>query len=122
MGKKLIRLTESDLHRIVRNTVVGILREGKYDTELGGFNTTAYMYDDAIENASDEDEFDKMMDRRKAYINAAAQNAVDYHPQNSEKSVGSTKYTHPGWYGFDGDDVLGDFERSVNHHKKQSGF
>ena len=53
---------------------------------------------------------------------AAAQNAVDYHPQNSEKSVGSTKYTHPGWYGFDGDDVLGDFERSVNHHKKQSGF
>lgn len=33
MSKKLIRLTESDLHRIVKESVNRILKEGLYDTD-----------------------------------------------------------------------------------------
>ena len=117
-----VRISESDLRSIVRESIVRMLREGKYDTELGGFNNTAWMYDDAIDSASDEDEFDKMMDRRKAYIDVAAKNAMDYHPQNSVKSVASAKYAHPEWYGMEDDEVLNDFENGVEYRKKQNGF
>ena len=34
--KKLIRLTESDLHRIVENSVKRVLKEGKYPNPMGG--------------------------------------------------------------------------------------
>lgn len=34
--KRLIRLTEGDLHRIVRNSVKRVLRESDYDDEYEG--------------------------------------------------------------------------------------
>jgi hypothetical protein len=34
--KKLIRLTESDLHRIIENSVKRVLKEGKYPNPMGG--------------------------------------------------------------------------------------
>jgi hypothetical protein len=38
MNKKLIRLTESDLHRIVKESVNRIIREGLYDNEQDFYN------------------------------------------------------------------------------------
>ena len=38
MNKKLIRLTESDLHRIVKESVNRVLREGEYNFASGTEN------------------------------------------------------------------------------------
>ena len=38
MNKKLIRLTESDLHRIVKESVNRVLREGEYNFASGTGN------------------------------------------------------------------------------------
>lgn len=38
MNKKLIRLAESDLHRIVKESVKRIIREGLYDNEQDFYN------------------------------------------------------------------------------------
>ena len=39
MNKKLIRLTESDLHRIVKESVNRVIREATIDTQYGGIST-----------------------------------------------------------------------------------
>ena len=38
MNKKLVKLTESDLHRIVKESVNRIIREGLYDDEQDFYN------------------------------------------------------------------------------------
>ena len=48
MNKKLIRLTESDLHRIVKESVKRVLREGEFDKD-GIYHSSNEI--DAIEKA-----------------------------------------------------------------------
>lgn len=49
MNKKLIRLTEQDLHRIVKESVNRVIKEAKIDTLYGGVSTNPLKptFDDA---------------------------------------------------------------------------
>ena len=49
MAKKLIRLTESDLHRIVEKSVKRVIKEATFDTPYGGVSTNPLKptFDDA---------------------------------------------------------------------------
>ena len=60
MNKKLIKLTESDLHRIVKESVNRVLKEGSFNPNDDGtfkdmkdgstFNINGTFYDDNVEN------------------------------------------------------------------------
>jgi hypothetical protein len=100
--KKIIRLTESDLHRIIKNSVKRILREGvgdnvdNYDINHikhgyhrlpdGGFDNTAYDYDEALD-ANTPEEFDRIMKDRQRHIDTAGHVGMFNHPQ-------ATPYNH----------------------------
>ena len=108
MNKKLIRLTESDLHRIVRESVKRILKESNVGThdynnlplKDGGFDSYAYEYDDALDNAKSIEEFDEMMKKRKEHSLSVADSALYRHPKNNHLggSIGAAKYVHPDTY------------------------
>ena len=114
--KKIIRLTEGDIHRIIKNSVKRILREGvednvdNYDinhkkygyTRLPDdkFDSAAYEYDKALD-ANTPEEFDELMKDRQENINTAGEVGMFKHPQ-------STPYNHS--YNGGGLDKLGSFD------------
>ena len=116
--KKIIRLTESDLHRIIKDSVSRILKEDDYLLPKGGFDNAAYMYDDALDSDSLED-YDERMGKRKEYLDTAFGNGMSYHNQSPKKSVASTRYAHPEIFGDNGEDTLKDFSSSVEHYRKK---
>jgi hypothetical protein len=124
--KKVIRLTESDLSRIVKESVKRILREGKYDLPTGGFNSSAYSYDQALETASSLEDWDNMMAVRKKFNDVSADNAQYYHPQRDCKwnpgGVGGHKYVRPDDYGKENDNILHDIEDTADFARKKHGF
>lgn len=117
MAKRIIRLTESDIHRIVKESVNRILNEENYFTPNGSFNSAAYMYDEMMRNAKTLEEYEQLKRERDEYLKTAFNNGIGYHPQTSRKTVASTKYAHPGYFGINSDDVLNDFQKSVEHNK-----
>lgn len=107
MNKKIVRLTESDIHRIVKESVNRILKEA-YSDIYGdglGINYSERMYDDAYSSNTPE-EFDKRMKKRQAYLNNKKDLALDNHPQatpfrgldknelSSGKSMDATLYKY----------------------------
>jgi len=83
MNKKLIRLTESDLHRIVKESVNKILKE-EYSNIYGdgfGINYPEVMYDDACSSSNTPEEFDEKMKKRQTYLNNKKDLALNNHPQ-----------------------------------------
>ena len=97
MDKKLIRLTESDLHRMVKEAVERILKEGEdfpdYTLPNGGFDSTAYDYDQALEYAKTPEEFDMMMKKREERSKTGGHHAQHWHPQAEPdaKLIGKNK-------------------------------
>ena len=83
--KKLIRLTESDLHNIIKESVRKILSETKYKTPKGGFDVAAYLYDDALENSDSLEDYDNKMRDRQGYLDDSARNGLAYHPQSTSR-------------------------------------
>ena len=123
--KKIVRLTESDLHKIIKESVKRILREGKYDTPNGGIDSYAFDYDDAIENAESLDDWDKRMALRSGYMDARGYAAQQHHPQRDNYTPGSTgahMYANPSMYNINDDDVLNNLERTADFGRKESGF
>ncbi|MBP5456189.1 MAG: hypothetical protein J6Y37_06790 [Paludibacteraceae bacterium] len=59
-----IRLTDSDLHKIVIESVNKILEEDEYYFPNGTFDQYAFEYDFAANQAETPEEFDHMMRRR----------------------------------------------------------
>lgn len=58
MKKKLIRLTESDLHKIVENSVKRIIREYKWEINNDSRGLDTNFYNTGIEGFDDEDDLD----------------------------------------------------------------
>ena len=108
MNKKLIRLTESDIHRIVKESVNRILKEAYSDIYGDGFgiNYPKNMYDNAYSFSDTPEEFDKRMKERQKYLNDKNHLALNNHPQatpfrgldkndlSSGKSMDAALYKH----------------------------
>lgn len=125
--KKIISLTEGDLHRIVKESVRRILREDKYYImPNGGLDLRAFEYDQALKNAKSLEDWDKMMKQREKNSDWEADNGLNYHPQCISKwrpgSIAASKYVNPEIYGSTKDDVLNDIERNVDYGISQYGF
>ena len=83
MNKKLIRLTESDIHRIVKESVSRILKEA-YSDIYGdglGIDYPKNMYDNAYFLSNTPEEFDERMKERQIYLNRKNHLALNNHPQ-----------------------------------------
>ena len=120
--KRRIRLTESDLHRIVKESVKRILREGKYDLDNGGFDLHASLTDSAFREPETEEEFYKKMKERDYYDKIGVENAFYTHPQSGH-SLGARKYVHPeDFYKGKEDDVLNQLEIDANNSRRMNGF
>lgn len=75
MNKKLIRLTENDLHRIVKQSVNKILKESSYDS-MGNFNKESNN-SDVRERLTDEiTKISQEMSRSMSTIDGVAKRAV----------------------------------------------
>ena len=75
MNKKLIRLTESDLHRIVKQSVNKILKESSYDS-MGNFDKES-SNNDIRERLTDEiTKISQEMSRSMSTIDGVAKRAV----------------------------------------------
>jgi hypothetical protein len=122
--KKVIRLTEGDLHRIIKESVKRVLREQDYTTPAGGFDSRAYEYDEALKNANSLEDWDRMMADRDKYVNMRRDSAVGCHPANKQYgngSLGAYKYTHSSPEKSD-DEVLKDLENDANTERKLYGY
>lgn len=114
INKTLIRLTESDLHKIIKESVKRILTERNiknYEdyTNLplkdGGWDSYAYNYDKALDDAESIEDWDERMREREANSKRTAYNASNRHPSSTKwnSSIGASKYTHPETYAIKGD-------------------
>ena len=83
MNKKLIRLTESDIHRIVKESVNRILKEAYSDIygDGTGIDYPKSMYDNAYLFSNTPEEFDERMKERQIYLNRKNHLALNNHPQ-----------------------------------------
>lgn len=83
MNKKLIRLTESDIHRIVKESINRILKEAYSDIYGDGLgvNYPESMYNNAYILSNTPEEFDERMKEREKYLNREAEIALRNHPQ-----------------------------------------
>ena len=114
MAKALIRLTEEDLHRIVKESVNRILREEYYRTrnlddpseyydDEGNFRNTPYSYDAMFDNAKSLEDFDKLKAKRDKYLRSKAEHLHASHPgttpfakRGNDASIGGLKYSTTG--------------------------
>lgn len=101
MNKKLIRLTESDLHRIVKESVNRVLNEINTDTAISAHKKAQSDLDNMEFSWSDSDAVDKYYKRQRQadkFADYAQNKGADYYP-----------YGVIGWYQDDSDGV---FDRS----------
>ena len=123
--KKIIKLTESDLHRIVKEAVNRILKEEDYRTPTGGFDAYAYKYDKALKNANSLEDWDKMMADRENDSKLVGDLALKFHPAR-DRGYRLNMYTppewHKPWYEKSDEETLADIEDSVKASKKLYGF
>lgn len=124
MSKKIIRLTESDLHRIVKESVNRILKEEEYRTPTGGIDAYAYDYDQALKKANSLEDWDSMMANRKKYSDVSYNNAILNHPQRNQSygGLGASKYVNPEFYCRNDDNILDSLESDAEFGKKYYGF
>ena len=124
--KRKIRLTESELHRIIKESVKRIIKENEnYLFPNGSFDSFAYDYDKALETANSEEEWDEMMRRRKEYNDLIGRTSQDLHPQVKHRtygSLGSSQYVNPQKFGINPDDIDDELEKGVKRGKYIQGF
>ena len=130
--KKIVRLTESDLHNIIKESVKRILREEyhTYDDYVmpnGGWDSHAYRYDDALDNAESLEDWDERMRRRKDIVDTSAGSSQTNHPQYNEKpfggkSIGASIYVTPEVFGLKKDEVEDELTHRADVGKRNYGF
>ena len=111
--KKIVRLTENDLHRIIKESVKRVLRESnvsshEYNTlplEDGGWDSYAFDYDSALDHAKSIEDWDDMMRHRDEIAKISAENAQDFHPQATPLAT--------GWKNLDGGKVKPEHLKSM---------
>ena len=81
MKKKLIRLTEGDVHNMIREAVHKILSEQDGSLYDDMFDKYAYDYDQALENSENIEDFDNAMKLRSDFMKMKGDAAQHYHPQ-----------------------------------------
>jgi hypothetical protein len=80
MEKKIIRLTESDLHNIVKNATKKIIKEF--------FNfDNAPSDDEWLSNADDEDDYNNRESTLLDKQYYKGEDAMDYHPQRNRSTI-----------------------------------
>ena len=122
--KKLIRLTESDLHNIIKKSVNRILKEEEYRIPTGGMDVYAYDYDKALEKANSLEDWDSMMVNRKKRSDVSYNNGILNHPQRNQPygGLGASQYVNPELYCRNDDNILDSLESDAEYRKKQHGF
>lgn len=121
--KQVIRLRESDLHRIIKESVKRLLKESNdYTLPNGGFDDYAYSYDSALRDAKSIDDWDERMKEREEIAKMGSNNAQNRHPQRSYRngSVGANIYVNPKVYGVD--DPLKSLAHNAEFGMGRSGF
>ena len=123
--KKLIRLTESDLRKIIKESVNRILKEGEYSMPNSVFDKYAYDYDNALANANSLEDWDKMMADRENDSKLVGDLALNLHPAR-DRGYRLNMYTPPEWYKpwyeKSDEETLADIEDGVKASKELYGF
>jgi hypothetical protein len=107
MAKKLIRLTEGDLHRIVKESVNRILREERLNEW--------FWFDTDPSKAKDEKDYDRITKNAQAFQKGAAENDQDNSNARDPSKAPSA------WVGKDGTKKKGQFpspKEMKNRHKR----
>ena len=122
--KKIVRLTEGDLHKIIKESVNRVLREEGYFTPSGGWDSYAYDYDNALEKAESLEDWDEKMRARMDSANKKANYAQKHHPEG-KSTLGVSDYIHPNWFGngdLDDEALLKHIDDEVNMSRRLYGF
>ena len=122
--KKIVRLTEGDLHKIIKESVKRVLREEGYFTPSGGWDSYAYDYDNALEKAESLEDWDEKMRARMDSANKKANYAQKHHPEG-KSTLGVSDYIHPNWFGngdLDDEALLKHIDDEVNMSRRLYGF
>ncbi len=116
MAKKIIRLTESDLHRIIKESTKKVIKEFFFSND-----GTRMSDEDWLNDADDEDDYNNresaLMDRQ--YY--SGENAMDYHPQRTRSSLFGDDFASS----YAKDPMFNDhnkIDRVTNNTKKMIGF
>ena len=104
---------ESRIRGIVRESVKRVLRESnvsshEYNTlplKDGGWDSYAFDYDSALDNAKSIEDWDDMMRHRDEISKISAENAQDFHPQATTLAK--------GWKKLDGGEVKPEHLKSM---------
>lgn len=116
--KRKIRLTESYLHKIVKETVKRILKEDFYDLHKD-------LMDNAFKNSKDVNDFNKNLESVKFYDKLRGKHALELHPQTTPKDINNDSYIylHPDLYGLDSDDLVDKkLSSSANYRRSLLGL
>ena len=81
--KKIIRLTENDLHRIVKESAEKIIREMYYPPYRDGDISD----NDFLNDSANENEYYRRLESLKSMQKADGDEAMKYHPQNLKSSL-----------------------------------
>lgn len=87
MKKKIIRLTESDLHNIVKESTRKILKEFFFSTPSDDIESDDEIFDDWLKNSNNEDEYYNDLEFIKDMKRTKGENAMDYHPQRNRSTL-----------------------------------
>ena len=125
--KRKIRLTEGELHRIIKESVKRILKEGEdYLFSNGNFDSYAYDYDKALKDANSVEEWDEMMRDRKKNADMRSYLAQRLHPQSNgrvgDKSMGATHYVYPELFRENPDKIDAILKRDVENNQNSFGI
>lgn len=113
--KKIIRLTENDLHRIVKESVKRILREGKYDLPGGEFDSFQCATDMADDEAQTPEEYYEKLKTRDKYARIGGENHWSNDPANPNNHTGRNMYVHPEAFEHTPESVLGRLKDRVKY-------
>lgn len=110
MAKKIIRLTESDLHRIVKESVNRILREERLNEW--------FWFDTDPSKAKDEKDYDRITKNAQAFQKGAAEN------DQNNSNARDTRKAAKAWVGKDGTKKKGQFPspKEMKNRRKRGDF
>ena len=87
MEKKIIRLTENDLHNIVKESVKKIIKEYFFMTPGEDEESEAYLNNDVLADTNSDEEYYDELKWMKDNQRLKGEDAMDYHPQRNSSTI-----------------------------------